>query len=308
MPRYWIIAPVEADPSDVFDKAWEFDLSHDIISIGWASLGDTSKMSREQLEEAVAAAYPDRPPASKKYIARTIWTFEHEIAIGDWVIARRGLKVREAVGQVSQPAFYEPGKNPVLDHPRFLGVSWQKPSHKKDFLTSVFIQNTIQQVTEDAFQKLLEHPVTGPETPETSGGVEEDRIEIVLEKYLQELMVGNFDAIFKGELTIFKDADGKRGQQYPAGDVGFIDILAFEPKSNSFVVIELKRGHTSDQVIGQTLRYMGWVKEELCDTGQAVRGLIICGEPDTKLSYALKMTKDIDVRYYDLSFKLKEVA
>ena len=50
---------------------------------------------------------------------------------------------------------------------------------------------------------------------------------------------------------------------------------------------------------------MGWVQEELCNDGQAVKGIIICGEPDTKLSYALNMTKDIDVRYYDLSFKLK---
>jgi hypothetical protein len=69
-------------------------------------------------------------------------------------------------------------------------------------------------------------------------------------------VVGNFDTIFRGELKIFKDADGKGGQQYPT-DVGLIDILAFEPQSNSFVVIELKRGHSSDRVpalygLGQT--------------------------------------------------------
>lgn len=224
MPNFWIIAPVEAD-HDQFDDAWKFDLANDIISIGWASLGDTSKMSREELEQAVADAYPDRSLGSRKYISKTIWTFNHDIAIGDYVIARRGLKVLEAVGKVSQPAFYEPKKNPYLDHPRFLAVSWEKPSHKKVFSTSVFIQNTIQKITEEDFQKLVGHPVAVPETSETSGGVEEDRVEIVLEKYLQELMVGNFDAIFKGELTIFKDADGKRGHQYPTGDVGFIDIL-----------------------------------------------------------------------------------
>jgi restriction system protein len=305
MPRYWIIAPLEAEPRDLFDKAWQFDLSNDIISIGWAQLGDTSEMSQEQLEQAIEVAYPDRSPASKRYIRKTIWTFSHEINHGDFVIARRGLKVLEAEGQVSRSAFYEPGKNPSLDHPRFLGVSWKKPPHRKVFLTSVFIQNTIQTVTEEDFQKLLERSVTEPATSEAPGGVEEDRIGIILEKYLQELMVGNFDTIFKGELTIFKDADGKGGQQYPT-DVGPIDILAFEPNSKSFVVIELKRGRSSDQVIGQTLRYMGWVKEELCNDGQAVKGLIICGEPDTKLSYALKMTKNIDVRYYDLSFKFKE--
>jgi hypothetical protein len=49
---------------------------------------------------------------------------------------------------------------------------------------------------------------------------------------------------------------------------------------------------------------MGWVKENLCDKGQQVKGLIICRDPDPKLSYALAMTKDIEVQYYTVSFKL----
>ena len=240
MPHYWIIAPVEAGP--LFDNVWQFDLSNDIISIGWGQLGDTLEMSQQQLEQAVEVAYPARTPASKRYIRKTIWTFVHDINLGDFVIARRGLKVLEAVGRVSRPAFYEREKNPFLPHPRFLGVSWEKPPHRKEFLTSVFIQNTIQTVTEEHFQKLLK-PIIEPEpvNPVIGPAVEEDRIEIILEKYLQELVVSNFDTIFKGELTIFKDDDGKGGQQYPT-DVGLIDILAFEPKSKSFVIIELKRG------------------------------------------------------------------
>ncbi len=308
MPRHWVIAPVEAKPSDLFDKVWQFDLSHDIISIGWAQLGDTSKMSREQLEEAVAVAYPDRSPASKRYITKTVWAFCGDIAIGDCVIARRGLNVLEAVGQVSRPTFYEPGKNPFLHHPRFLGVSWQKPPHRKVFSTRVFIQQTLQEITEERFRGLLEGSVTEPATSEASEGAEEDRSAFgVLEKQLEEIIVRNFDTIFKRELEIYKDDDGNDGQQYPT-EIGPIDILAVEPKSKSFVVIELKTGRSSDRVIGQILRYMGWVKKELCRDGQAVRGLIICGEPDTKLSYALKMTKDIEVRYYDLSFKWKEAS
>ena len=51
---------------------------------------------------------------------------------------------------------------------------------------------------------------------------------------------------------------------------------------------------------------MGWVKKNVCTDGQAVKGLIICREPDTKLSYALEMINDVDVRYYHVSFKLKE--
>ena len=73
------------------------------------------------------------------------------------------------------------------------------------------------------------------------------------------------------------------------------------------MVIELKKGRPSDQVIGQVLRYMGWVKRNLCKDGRGgVKGLVICRDPDPKLSYALEMTKNIDVRYYSVSFKLRE--
>jgi hypothetical protein len=48
------------------------------------------------------------------------------------------------------------------------------------------------------------------------------------------------------------------------------------------VVIELKKGRPSDQVVGQVLRYMGWVKKHLCTNGQAVKGLVICRDHDPK--------------------------
>ncbi|HXK39988.1 MAG TPA: PDDEXK nuclease domain-containing protein [Candidatus Paceibacterota bacterium] len=106
-------------------------------------------------------------------------------------------------------------------------------------------------------------------------------------------------------MKIYEHAEGNDGQQY-ATDIGPIDILAVEPKSKSFVVIELKKGRPSDQVVGQILRYMGWVKQNLCKDGQAVKGLVICRDPDAKLSYALAMTNNIDVRYYSVSFRLRE--
>ena len=123
---------------------------------------------------------------------------------------------------------------------------------------------------------------------------------------MEEFIVTNFDTIFKRDLKIYEETGVDDGRQYDITDIGRIDILAIEPKSNSFVVIELKKGRPSDQVIGQILRYMGWVKKNLCKDGQGVRGLVICGEPDPKLSYALDMTNNIDLRYYSVWFKLTE--
>jgi hypothetical protein len=49
------------------------------------------------------------------------------------------------------------------------------------------------------------------------------------------------------------------------------------------------------------------VQEKLCVDGQSVKGLVICQQRDEKLVYALKMVKNIDVRYYAVSFSLREV-
>lgn len=304
MPRYWVIAPVESKPPELFDKVWQFDLANNLISIGWKQLGDVSKISRAELSEAVATTYPDKPPATKGLYANMIWAFYHDIAPGDFVIARRGRKTLAAVGKVSQAAFYAPGKNPAHGHPNFLEVSWQEQLRDKVFPSVVFPMHTLAELSEEQFRNRLDGSGVQPVPSEAPEAIEDPNA-FVLEKYLEDFIVSNFDTIFKGELRIYEDAEGNDGQQY-ATDIGQIDILAVEPKSKSFVVIELKKGHPSDQVIGQILRYMGWVKKNLCTSGQAVKGLVICRDPDPKLSYALEMTNNIDVQYYSVSFKLRE--
>jgi restriction system protein len=42
-----------------------------------------------------------------------------------------------------------------------------------------------------------------------------------------------------------------------------------------YLVIELKKGRSSDVVVGQILRYMGFIKNELAVNGESVRGIII---------------------------------
>ena len=298
MTRYWVIAPVEAKDPEQFDKVWQFDLANNLISIGWTALGDVSKMTREELNAAFASTYPDKPPGTRGLCTRMIWDFYHEISSGDIVIARRGLKTLVAVGKVSQSAFYAPGKNPARPHPNFLGVSWQEQPRNKDFQTLAFQMRTVVELSEEKFNSVVGTPPRDPPDIEDPA--------FVLEKYLEEFIVSNFHAIFKGELKIYEDTEGNDGRQYDTEDVGTIDILAVESKSNSLVVIELKKGSPSDDVVGQVLRYMGWVKEKLCANGQAVKGLIICSNPDHRLSYALKVTQNVDVRYYSVSFKLRE--
>jgi restriction system protein len=261
-------------------------------------------MSRQELSDAVASVFPDKPPQTKGLIVNMLWSFYHEIRPGDSMIARRGRKILAAVGKVTGAATYTPGRNPATSHPGFLPVTWHGTPRDKGFPGIVFPMHTLAELSEAQFHDLAEG--VGPQPPDLELTQEvEDPNAFVLEKYLEDFIVTNFDAIFKGKLRIYSDSEGADGQQFTT-EIGSIDILAVEPASGSFVVIELKKGRPSDQVIGQVLRYMGWVKRNLCSHDQTVKGLVICRDPDPKLNYALEMTNSIDVRYYSVSFALKE--
>jgi Endonuclease NucS C-terminal domain len=301
LPRYWVIAPFESSPTDAFDRVWQFDLANNLISIEWSRLGDLSKASRDEIGNLVVQNYGEKPRATQALYVNMLWNFYHEIAPGDVVVARRGRKMLAAVGKVTQRAVFEPGKNPNSTHSAFLRVAWQDQPRDKSFTEIIFPMHTIAELTEAQYARAIGAPVPNLGLPESV----DDPAEFVLEKYLEEFIVTNFTGIFKGKMAIFKDADGNGGQQYTT-DVGPIDILAVERETNTFVVIELKKGRPSDQVIGQVLRYMGWVKQHLCDDGQSVRGLVICRDEDAKLSYALTMVGNVSIQYYSVSFRLSD--
>jgi len=49
---------------------------------------------------------------------------------------------------------------------------------------------------------------------------------------------------------------------------------------------------------------MGWIKEHKKDF--AVRGIIVAGQFDKKLNYAMKVVPNIEVFLYQVNFSLKE--
>jgi restriction system protein len=83
-----------------------------------------------------------------------------------------------------------------------------------------------------------------------------------------------------------------------------MDILAIKKDKSELLVVELKKGRASDPVVGQVLRYMGYVKQELAEKNQSVRGVIIALEDDTRIKRALAMTPDISFYRYEVSFRL----
>lgn len=127
-----------------------------------------------------------------------------------------------------------------------------------------------------------------------------DKPTFQFENDLQKYLHSNWsETPFCKEWELQKTGVFKEGR-YNTGVVGEIDLLAKNREEERWLVIELKRGQSSDETIGQILRYMGWVKENLAGKDGKVEGLIICEVADDRIRYALKCVPDIDLKVYCL--------
>ena len=90
-------------------------------------------------------------------------------------------------------------------------------------------------------------------------------------------------------------------------DTGPLDILAKRKDQKEYLVIELKRDMASDAVIGQTLRYMGYIKKKYCNDGETVKGCIITNSADPSLRNALSVIDNIEILTYKISFNLEKM-
>lgn len=128
--------------------------------------------------------------------------------------------------------------------------------------------------------------------------------EFAYESDLRDYLAKNLTLIEPG-LRLFDD-EGITGVEYPAGG-RYIDILAIDSQ-RGFVVIELKVSRGYDKVIGQILRYMGWVRQNLADQGQAVRGLIVAREITDDLKLACAEAGRVDLYEYQLSLTVRRLT
>lgn len=132
--------------------------------------------------------------------------------------------------------------------------------------------------------------------------------EFGLESHLEDFLIENWNKLDLGQKYNILEEDGDIvGQQYIT-PIGRIDILAKSKDGKEWLVIELKKGKSSDQVVGQILRYMGWLRKEKVTQGESIKGLIVLGEDDERVKYALSSLSDISLMTYSVSFKLQIAA
>jgi hypothetical protein len=132
----------------------------------------------------------------------------------------------------------------------------------------------------------------------------EESAEFALESHLEEFLLGNWQSVDWGRpLQLWQGPDGQSGHQLST-PVGRLDFLCTDTANGSLVVVELKRGRPSDRVVGQILRYIGFVQMHMAAPGQAVEGLIISHDADDSLRYAVSAMPTIRLMTYQVAFSL----
>jgi hypothetical protein len=134
--------------------------------------------------------------------------------------------------------------------------------------------------------------------------VEELKFEALEVQHYQSLLHRNFHRLFRKLKYFDEEEQIPKNGQYDTQTVGIMDILAVDERGN-FVIIEIKRQAT-DKTIGQILRYMGWIQEELCKDGQMVSGLIVAERKDIQLEFALKVIPIVKFMKLGLTITLNE--
>lgn len=132
-------------------------------------------------------------------------------------------------------------------------------------------------------------------------------VEFALEKHLEDFLVRNWESTELGKKYELLEQDGDIVSPQYRTDVGLIDLLVKDKETKQYVIIELKKGQTSDDTVGQVARYMGWVQRNLA-AGQDVKGIIIARANDVRLQYALQMVRNVELFVYKVSFALERAA
>ena len=247
---------------------------------------------------------PDKSKVAAGLACGMLWTVCKGIKIGDFVLCPDGsgsYRVAEVTGNY----YYAPGE--ILPHRR--AVRWLPQSIDRSEMSDALRNSTgsIGAVCDiSTYQEEIKRLLGSVELPILMFTDEsiENPTAFALEKHLEDFLVTNWKHTELGQNYDIYEEDGERiGQQYNT-DTGPIDILAISRDKRELLVVELKKGRAADAVVGQILRYMGYVAQELAEDGQTVKGVIIAQTEDPRIRRALAVTPNVSFYLYLVSFKL----
>jgi restriction system protein len=231
-----------------------------------------------------------------------LWTIAKGLKKGDLVLCPDGSGTYH-VGEITSDYSYVLA--PILPHRR--SVQWftqtiDRSAMSDELWNSVRAGGMISDITRH--QNEINKLINASPTIISNDPTVEDPVAFAMEKHLEDFLVQNWSQTeISKEYNIYEESGEKVGQQYPT-DTGPMDILAISKDKKRLLVVELKKGRASDVVVGQVLRYMGYVQEELAENGQTVSGVIIALEDDQRIRRALAVVPSINFYRYQISFKL----
>lgn len=267
-------------------------------------LTETWSESRGKIKPVYLEFNPGKSAVGAGLSCGALWTFGRGMQRGDLVFSPDG-NGNYFTGEITGD--YKFVENSFFPHQR--EVTWQKATFPRSDMSEDLKRSTAATLTIIEVTKFAEEvqTLTGGQTKQTifsSDETVEDPSAFALEKHLEDFLVYNWaQTELSKKYDLVTDEGVIVAQQYQS-DTGPIDILAISKDKKEYLVVELKKGRTSDVVVGQTLRYMGFVKNELATNGESVRGVVIALEDDLRLRNALSMVTSIDFFRYQVDFKL----
>jgi len=278
----------------------DFDLRQDLSKHVFENGRDFNKM----FIPIWLDVHPGKSKVSAGLACGALWTVTKGLKRGDIIISPDG-NGKYHIAEVLDEYSYHPDQ--ILPHRRT--VRWFEQTIERSEMSDR-LKNSTGSIgtTSDITNYVTElEELMGGKKPPTIFSTDEtveDPTVFALEKHLEDFLVANWKQTELGKnYNIYEEGGELIGKQYPT-DTGFIDILAISKDKRELLIVELKKGRASDNVVGQIQRYMGYVFEELAEQGQTVRGVIIALEDDNRIRRALAVAPNIEFYRYEVSFKL----
>lgn len=278
----------------------DFDIKEDVSMF----LTDNPNDFKNKYRPVFLKNRPNKSKVAAGLACGAIWTVCHSLKQGDIVLCPDG-RGEYSVGEIESNYYYV--KDEILQHRR--KVNWKRNTIRRSDMSEALRNSSGSVLTTCDLTKYnveLDGLINGNNSSPivSNDNTIESASEFALERHLEDFLVKNWKKTTLGKKYNIYEIDGEIvGQQFPS-DTGPIDILALSKDKKTFLVVELKKGRVSDNVVGQIQRYMGYVKQDLAEKNQEVKGVIIGFEDDVKIQRALSVANNIDFYKYKVDFKL----
>lgn len=282
------------------------------VGIGY-NMPDMSKinLSDPQIRELIRNLYIEtHPQATNQAIGSgsgAVIRFITSLQNGDILLVPLGdgtYKVGELIGD-----YYYAGPDQVIPHRR--NVRWYATLDREKFSqplkNTLGAIGTLSDITHQSIE--IEALLSGDNVRVESIQANVDQSEFALEKHLEDFLIENWNNTeFGTEYKLMTDEDGGLIAQQYQTEVGPLDIIAIKNDRSEILILELKKGRSGDAVVGQMLRYITAIKKEVAEPNQNIRAVILTGQDDKKIRYALEALNGlVEFMVYKINFSINKI-